>query len=42
MTEAVTLNQARAHLGIGKEKLKRLLAQKEIEPAQINRQRKEI
>ena len=42
MTEAVTLNQARLHLGIGKEKLKRLLAQKEIEPAQINRQRKEI
>ena len=42
MTEAVTLNQARLHLGIGKEKLRRLLAQKEIEPAQINRQRKEI
>jgi hypothetical protein len=42
MTEAVTLNQARLRLGVGREKLKRLLAQMDIEPAQINRQRKEI
>ena len=42
MTEAVTLNQARLHLGVGKEKLKRLLAEAGIEPIQINRQRKEI
>ena len=42
MTEAVTLNQARLHLGVGKEKLKRLLTETGIEPIQINRQRKEI
>jgi predicted ribosome quality control (RQC) complex YloA/Tae2 family protein len=42
MAETVTLNQARLHLGIGKEKLKRLLVQARIEPVQINRQRKEI
>ena len=42
MTEAVTLNQARLHLGVGKEKLKRLLTETGIVPIQINRQRKEI
>jgi predicted ribosome quality control (RQC) complex YloA/Tae2 family protein len=42
MTETITLNQARLQLGIGKEKLKRLLVQAGIEPVQINRQRKEI
>ena len=42
MTEVVTLNQARLHLGVGKEKLKRLLIETGIVPIQINRQRKEI
>ena len=42
MTEAVTLNQARLHLGVGKEKLKRLLTETGIVPIQINRQRKEV
>lgn len=42
MAENITLNQARLRLGIGKEKLRRLLLEMGIEPVQINKQRKEI
>ena len=42
MAENITLNQARLKLGIGKEKLRRLLLEMGIEPVQINKQRKEI